>query len=329
MGQNTVRRMSPDKRTNSIARMEEKKRVRARQRRNKKIFCISLVVVLCILSFLAGRASVSKKEGAKGGGAVQTAAWNIEAGGFSTLSEGDGSKEEPSMTLTDMRNYVQSHPAEYPDYLRTFLENTPEATEFVFHYPEYKDQASQEIDLSGDYTKGEIPLLIQWDKRWGYETYGDDLIALSGCGPTCLSMVYVGLTGDTSMNPRAMAEFSAENGFYLENVGTSWELMSSGAGKLGLTWSNPGLSKNRIYSELDMGHPLILSMKPGDFTSTGHFIVICGRKGDELLVHDPNSPERSQQTWTYEELEPQIKELWSYSKGQLRESQVEMRYSVD
>ena len=31
--------------------------------------------------------------------------------------------------------------------------------------------------------------------------YGDNFLAITGCGPTALSMVYVGLTGDTSMNP--------------------------------------------------------------------------------------------------------------------------------
>ena len=24
------------------------------------------------------------------------------------------------------------------------------------------------VDISEDYTKGEIPLLMQWDSRWGY-----------------------------------------------------------------------------------------------------------------------------------------------------------------
>ena len=104
-----------------------------------------------------------------------------------------------------------------------------------------------------------------------------------------------------------------ENGFYLENVGTSWELMSSGAELLGLSWENISLHKNEFYEYLDMGCPLVCSMRPGDFTSTGHFIVIYGRNGEEFLVHDPNSPERSAQTWTYDELEDQIKNIWAYS----------------
>ena len=243
------------------------------------------------------------------------------SGGITTLGsmgstdEAGSSSETEGMTADDMISYVKSHPGEYPEFLRSFLESTPEAAEFVFHYPEYKDKAPEAIDLSDEWEEGEIPLFIQWDKRWGYETYGDDLMALNGCGPTCLSMVYAGLTGDTSMNPKAMAEFAAENGYYLENVGTSWELMSSGAETLGLSWSNPALSKSQLFAELDAGHPLICSMQPGDFTTTGHFIVVYGRKGDNLLVHDPNSPMRSLKQWPYSQVERQIKNVWSYSKG--------------
>lgn len=45
-----------------------------------------------------------------------------------------------------------------------------------------------------DFVTGEIPALIQWDERWGYAPYGSEtIIAVSGCGPTALSMVISGL----------------------------------------------------------------------------------------------------------------------------------------
>ena len=44
------------------------------------------------------------------------------------------------------------------------------------------------------------PLFLQWDPRWGYTEYGEDsFLGLSGCGPTCLSMVLYYLTGDKSL----------------------------------------------------------------------------------------------------------------------------------
>lgn len=68
--------------------------------------------------------------------------------------------------------------------------------------------------------EGEVPLFMQWDKRWGYESYGDSNIGLSGCGPTCLSMVYLYFTGDVAGNPREIARYCEENGFYTPS-GTS------------------------------------------------------------------------------------------------------------
>ncbi len=316
MNQNTARKIPQQyERRDSVARLRERKRMKRRRRRNMKIFLCACVMVLCSASFWLGRITAPRaRQGEKGGGS-RTA----DAGGITTLdSRGNtesGGSDGSAMTAEEMSRYVGSHPDEYPEFLRSFLESTPEAAEFVYHYPEYKDRKAEAVDISGEYKEGEIPLFIQWDRRWGYEIYGDDLMALSGCGPVCLSMVYVGLTGDTAMDPKAMAGFASDNGYYLEGVGTSWELMSSGAERLGLSWSNPALSKNTVFAELDAGHPLICSMQPGDFTTTGHFIVIYGREGDKLLVHDPNSPMRSIKQWPYEQVEGQIKNIWAYTRG--------------
>ncbi|MCI8464481.1 MAG: hypothetical protein HFI63_01290 [Lachnospiraceae bacterium] len=317
MIRDTARKMPQQSinRQDSVSRLRERKRMKQRRRRNRKIALAVFLATLCGISFWLGRITAPKveKQGEKGGGS-QIARTNAE--GTRTLSAKNEEDSGTDMTAEDMIAYVQAHPKEYPEFLQSFLESNREAADFVYHYPENKDRTGGTIDLSGEYTEGEIPLFIQWDKRWGYETYGDDLMALSGCGPVCLSMVYVGLTGDTTMNPKAMAEFSSKNGYYLENVGTSWELMSSGAKLLGLSWKNPALHQAEIFAELDAGHPLICSMQPGDFTTTGHFIVIYGRKGENLLIHDPNSPERSAKEWPYNQVESQIKNIWSYSKAE-------------
>lgn len=102
---------------------------------------------------------------------------------------------------TEPKAYASSLDGEiYPESLRALLEKNPEAEQFVLNYPKNKDK-HPEIDLSGEVTRGIIPLFIQWDERWGYENYGGDFIAVTGCGPTCLSMVYCGLCGDADRNP--------------------------------------------------------------------------------------------------------------------------------
>lgn len=200
----------------------------------------------------------------------------------------------------------------YPQELIDLLENNEETRAFVLGYPKNKDREF-DIDLSEEVKGDGIPLLLQWDERWGYERYGSNMIALTGCGPTCLSMVYIGLTGDSSMNPREMAEFSEKKGYYTES-GTAWSLMTEGAEKLGLTAEELPLDENCIKQRLSNKSPIICSMRAGDFTTKGHFIVLTGvDKNGNILLNDPNSRKNSEQAWDYIRLEQQIKNLWAYS----------------
>lgn len=162
--------------------------------------------------------------------------------------------------------------------------------------------------------KGGIPLFIQWDERWGYESYGSNLIGLAGCGPTCLSMVYSGLTGNASMNPLEMARFSDENSYYISGQGTSWNFMTEGAEKLGLQVENGSIDAAYILGNLTESTPMICSMYPGDFTYAGHFIVLTGIDEEgNIIVNDPNSRKNSEKHWTMEEILPQIRNIWRYS----------------
>jgi predicted double-glycine peptidase len=67
-----------------------------------------------------------------------------------------------------------------------------------------------------------------------------------------------------------------------------------------------------MVAALSAGTPIICSMGPGDFTDNGHFIVLTGYTGDGFTVNDPNSPQRSSQIWTFQQLKGQIRNLWAY-----------------
>lgn len=200
----------------------------------------------------------------------------------------------------------------YPKELIDLLEKNEETYDFVINYPENKERDFT-IDLSEEIKQERIPLLMQWDERWGYKKYGSNMIALTGCGPTCLSMVYIGLTGDDSMNPKEMAKFSEKSGYYTEN-GTAWSFMTEGAGILGLSAEELSLDENCIKQRLSEGKPIICSVGAGDFTTQGHFIVLTSvDKNGNILLNDPNSRKNSEQAWEYTRLERQIKNLWSYT----------------
>ena len=196
----------------------------------------------------------------------------------------------------------------YPQKLIDLLERNPETEEFVLHYPMYKD-AAPEKPTEFDRGSG-VPLFLQWDVRWGYTHYGSDMLAITGCGPTCLAMAGYYLTGDMKFTPDQVAEFSEENGYYAKGYGSSWTLISEGGVKLGLDVVEIPLVKKRMTDNLDVGNLIICAMGPGDFTTTGHYILLTGAEEGGFRVNDPNSVKNSETLWTYDQIESQIRNLW-------------------
>lgn len=203
---------------------------------------------------------------------------------------------------------------EYPEAVLEMAVKNQETLDFVIGYPKHKS----DIKAAGEITKEEleqgIPCLQQWDERWGYLSYGNEMIAIDGCGPTCLSMVVSGLLQDSTKTPDAMAEFSIDNNYYTAASGSAWSLMSSGAGKQGLKYESVVVGADSIAAQLEQEHPVICSMKPGDFTTTGHFIVLTGvTEEGKVTVNDPNSIANSEKEWDMETLVSQMKAAWAYS----------------
>lgn len=203
--------------------------------------------------------------------------------------------------------------SDYPLELRELLERNPETEDFVLHYPLDRGREA-DVDLSGyDRTTG-VPLFLQWDRQWGFLDYGGKPAALTGCGPTCLSMAAWYLTGDDSFSPDRLYAFAAENGYYSPGNGSSWTLISEGGEKLGFDVTEIPLAKGRIFDNLEVGNPIICAMGPGDFTSSGHYIVLVGVEDGLLRVNDPNSIENSQKLWAFEDIESQFRNLWVIRK---------------
>ena len=115
------------------------------------------------------------------------------------------------------------------------------------------------------------------------------------------------------MNPKDLAAFAEDSGYYASGYGSSWTLISEGSTRLGLTATEMPLVKKKMTDALEAGHPVILAMGAGDFTTTGHYIVLTGLQDGQFTVNDPNSIENSQKLWSYEQLEDQIRNIWEIS----------------
>lgn len=203
----------------------------------------------------------------------------------------------------------QGH-SQYPKELLAALANNPEMAEFVSGYP--GNEATEGITAFEK--QQEFPLFLQWDKRWGYESYGNSCIGLAGCGPTCLSMVLFYLTRDDTYTPDSIAAYSMKNGYYVEGTGTSWVLMEDVPKLYGIKVTSISSTANNMRAVLDNDGIIICAMGKGDFTTSGHYIVIYGYDDKGFMVNDPNCVARSSRRWTFSELENQIKSIWVYDK---------------
>ncbi len=139
---------------------------------------------------------------------------------------------------------------DYPESLVAFAKKYPQAEEFVRNYPKKKD-LHRPIDISGEVTKGVVPLFLQWDERWGYERYGDDFLGVNGCGPTTLSMVYCGLTGDSSWNPYEVAKMADAKRWGYERYGDDF-LGVNGCGPTTLSMVYCGLTGDSSWNPYEV-----------------------------------------------------------------------------
>lgn len=209
-------------------------------------------------------------------------------------------------------DYAEKHSLsidDYPDSLIKLLGRNSETKDFVLSYPEEKDKAHK-VDFSEYRNCKSVPLLMQWDKRWGYKMYGDDVAGLTACGPVCLSMVSVYLLQDTKYSPDYMIDWAKKNGYCVKGHGSLWTLISEGGKKLGLDVTEIPLDEQRIINNLEVGNPIICIMGPGAFTSTGHFIVLTGYENGKIKINDPNSYSNSEKEWEYDDIYNQINNLW-------------------
>lgn len=302
-------------------RRSERKR---RRRLANRLFAAILIVLVMIGMFRIRnleRQLEEIREALQEQGIVQ-GEWNLSA---VTAAAGMGSVrvEKPvertwKETLQKLEEIGRENPtvwkiyqnsSDYPEIMLTALANNPEMADFVAGYPD--NDGSVTGGISEQEKEQNFPLFLQWDSRWGYQDYGGANIGLAGCGPTCLSMVMYYLTRDESFTPDRIAEYSMKHGYYVEGTGTAWALLTDFPTAYGVRVEELGAAEDALKAKLDDGGVLICAMRKGDFTLTGHFIVIYGYEDGKFLVNDPNCAARSR-GWSFAQISGQIKNIWAY-----------------
>ncbi len=230
----------------------------------------------------------------------------------------------PETEITDeMEEKLESMPANENDWSRLLfsLDQIPanyvsmaltddDRLGFVLDYPDR--EAMQQAPSALDESLESIPLLIQWDGRWGYIPYGDQTIAIAGCGPTAMAMVLSWLNQDPSITPALLAQTADEHGLYVIGAGSSHEIFPFLAALYGDSCIPFDTTAQNLLDLASQNIPMILQMVPGDFTRTGHFIVISGAEDGKLKVNDPNSKKRSAELWDPETVASQSAGGWYF-----------------
>lgn len=165
---------------------------------------------------------------------------------------------------------------------------------------------------------------LQKDSRWknhNYSAKGEKkTIGSSGCGVTAAAMVIATLK-DKTVTPVTTAEWSMAHGYKALNQGTYYSYFVPQLSAYGITCrqlnssSLYGKTSSSAHTEalnaLKRGDWLIACMGKGNWTSSGHFILVYGYENGAVYVNDPAStaPSRLKNTWTL--FSGQVKTMWT------------------
>jgi hypothetical protein len=205
----------------------------------------------------------------------------------------------------------------------------PEAVGFVANYLDADKSSSAYTD---SVTKGSVPKLFDWDERWGYVTYGDGPIAVTGSGPTTLSMAYMGLTGLNNMTAANFASLDTSSQTSTSGTSTSGSSSSNGSSSTsgstssdgttssdstttstgdsaldamikmatgaGLTASQLSVSSSNLTGYLSETSVIAVHLKANSLTDDEHWALAVGVDSDgSVILFDPTSSSISERTW--------------------------------
>ena len=135
----------------------------------------------------------------------------------------------------------------------------------------------------------------QYDSRWASviftknNTYNKkQTIKNSGCGPTSMADI-VATWWDKSATPKTLAALAVEKGYRTTNSGTAWGFFKFCANKYGASKFIQTTSFATAEAAIKDGAYVVCSMKPGLWTSGGHYICWWWVDDTYVYVNDPAS----------------------------------------
>ena len=296
------------------ARKKQIDRIRKTKRRKRHMRRIAMLLCLVLLAAAAVRGTwfalwtVAAGRPQK----AESAAAVVETAETSSRIQAENTLPARELSQDEKLACIQRDDS-YPDQLKEMAGKNSETIDFVYDYPKLKNEVWT-VDLTEESRADQVPLLMQWDERWGYGSYSGGFLGYTGCGPTALSMVILYLTDDATATPAAVAAYAESAGYSVPGSGSSWTLISEGCEHYGLHAEEVAMMEDRIKTKLDEGCPIIVNVGPGDFTDSGHYMVITGYDSEGFIINDSNSRAISEKRWTFEQLNGQVRNLWAMTR---------------
>lgn len=165
---------------------------------------------------------------------------------------------------------------------------------------------------------------LQTDPRWknkGYSAKGETTtIGASGCGPTAMAMV-LATWADPAVTPETECAWALAHGFKAPNQGTYYGYFAKAAARYGLNCrmlngvSIYGRAKSAYHSQaakaLEAGGLVIACMGPGNWTRSGHYVLVWKIDGDTICINDPASTLSRRIRGSYALFRQQVKYYWT------------------
>ena len=161
-----------------------------------------------------------------------------------------------------------------------------------------------------------LTLLLQKDERWGKLAYGlednDNDIAHNGCALASLAMID-GYWRQETPDLKRILDWS-QNRYYVKGQGTAWQIFADFAKEYGYQYENLGNHYNHAKELMNQGIPVIVSVGPGTFTTSGHLLVLATDNQGHLRTYDPNDdPEKKhyEKNWPRETFLNEAVNYWA------------------
>lgn len=161
-------------------------------------------------------------------------------------------------------------------------------------------------------------LILQTDERYRDLHYGGglrDTLDINGCAIASLTIVD-SILKEALTEPTVVLDWAKDD--YFTDGGTSWAIFPAFAKEFEYEFEDLGNNIENALRYLDAGNPVVVSAKPGYFTTVGHIMVLTDYTDGGIRLLDPNDNLRKQHSLTaypVDEVKGEFMHYWGFKKS--------------